>query len=264
MARQELARLLRDYRKRLEPAEVGRGRGRRRRTPGLRREEVAEQAAVSVDYVVRLEQGRGPNPSARVLESLAGVLRLDAAERVHLFRTAGVSPEPPLRPPHRVGQQVEYMLHRMPDVAAVVTDARYDVVAFSPLADVLLGDLRREPNLARRHFLNCEPREISGGEEFELIAVSRLRGSLARYPLDESLAALVSELRTESRNFERVWRTAPVRVPSHRRKTITHPRVGPLRLNCDVVPLPEDDQQMVFVTADRGSSEEQALHRLRR
>ncbi|WP_223208092.1 helix-turn-helix domain-containing protein [Actinopolyspora erythraea] len=72
-----------------------------------------------MDYVVRLEQGRGPNPSARVLESLAGALRLDAAERVHLFRTAGVAPEPPLRPPHRVGRRVEYMLHRMPDVAAV-------------------------------------------------------------------------------------------------------------------------------------------------
>ncbi|WP_198319332.1 MmyB family transcriptional regulator [Actinopolyspora erythraea] len=92
---------------------------------------------------------------------------------------------------------------------------------------------------------------------------SRLHGSLARYPSDESLAALVSELRTESREFERVWRTAPVRVPSHRRKTIIHPRAGPLRLDCDVMPLPEEDQQMVFVTANRGSFEERAPQRTR-
>ncbi|WP_139182946.1 transcriptional regulator [Actinopolyspora xinjiangensis] len=194
---------------------------------------------------------------------MASSVRLGAAERVHLFRTAGVSPEPPLRPPHRVGQRVERMPRRMPDVAAVVTDAHYDVVAFTPLADVLLGDLRREPNPIRRHFPGGEIRETSGGEEFAWIAVSRLRGSLARYPLDESLDALVSELRTESREFERAWHTALVRVPSHRRRTITHPRAGPLRLNCDVMPLPEDDQQLVFVTADRGSFEERALHRLR-
>jgi transcriptional regulator with XRE-family HTH domain len=111
----------------------------------LRREEVAGLACMSVDYYVRLEQARGPRPSPRILESLAGVLRLAPAERTHLFRLAGVAPVPPAGPPRKVRPHVTGLLRRMPETAVIVTAARYDVIAWNPLAEALLGNLRAQP-----------------------------------------------------------------------------------------------------------------------
>ncbi|MBM2621491.1 helix-turn-helix domain-containing protein [Actinoplanes sp. LDG1-06] len=263
MARRDLARFLRERRDSLRPTDVGLPSGTGlRRTPGLRREEVAGLANMSVDYLVRLEQGRGPSPSPRILDGLTRALRLDAAERRHLFGLAGSDPTPPAGPSRHVRPYVRDLLHRMPEAAAVVTDASYDVIAWSPLAEALLGGLGARPNLARRRFSGTERPVSSGHEEFGEIAVARLRAARVRYPHDERLAALVSDLSTGSEEFRRIWATDPVRSPGHRTKTLEHPRAGTLRLNCDVLAVPDDDQQVVFVTADPGSPSARALRAL--
>ena len=262
MARQELAVFLRDRRQGLRPADVGLPAGPRRRTPGLRREEVAGLAAMSVEYYARLEQARGPHPSPRILDALTGALRLSPAERTHLFRLAGASPLPPPGPGRPVRPHVAGLLRRLPGTAVVVTDASYDVIAANPLAHALLGGLSEEPNLARRRFLARSSRETSGAEEFGAIAVARLRAAADRYPRDERLADLLAELRAGSEEFAAIWDTNPVRAPGHRVKTFAHPEVGPVRVNCDVLVIPEDDQQVVFVTADPGTPAARALRHL--
>jgi transcriptional regulator with XRE-family HTH domain len=262
MARQEMARFLRQRREVLGPADVGLPAGGRRRTPGLRREEVAGLAHMSVDYYSRLEQARGPHPSPRILDALTGALRLSPAERSHLFRLAGAHPAPPDGPVRQVRPHVANLLRRIPGAAAVVTDVTYDVIAFNPLADALLGNLGTEPNLARRRFLAVGGYESSSAEEFGQLAVARLRAAADRYPRDEPLARLLAELCTGSTEFTEIWNTNPVRSPGHRTKTIAHPRVGPLRVNCDVLTIQDDDQQVVFLTADPGSPTARALRHL--
>jgi transcriptional regulator with XRE-family HTH domain len=264
MRRTELGRFLRGRREGLRPADVGLvagADGAARRTPGLRREEVAELAHMSVDYYTRLEQARGPRPSARILDALTDALRLTPAERDHLFRLAGTGVTPPAGPVRGVRPHVAALLDRLPGTGAIVTDAGYDVIAFNPLAEALLGSgLRAERNLARRRFLGTgRPYDNSGAEEFGTIVVSRLRRSADRYPHDADLAALLAELRDGSEEFRRIWDTAPVHAPGHRTKVITHPELGPLRLNCDVLAVPEDDQQVVLITAEPGSSAARAL-----
>jgi transcriptional regulator with XRE-family HTH domain len=260
MARAELARFLRDHRERLSPAAAGVTASGSRRTPGLRREEVAALAHMSVDYLVRLEQARGPYPSNRILESLSTALRLDPAERDHLFLLAGRPPAPPAGPSRSVRPHVGQLLRRV-DEAAIVTDATYDVIAWNPLADRLLGGLATRPNLARRRFLGGVPFATSQAEEFGAIAVSRLRAAARRYPRDERLAALIGEL-SASPEFGALWDDDPVRQAGHRTKIIEHPVAGRLRLNCDVLAVPDDDQQVVFVTADAGSPSARALRAL--
>ena len=261
MARAELARFLRNRREALDPAEAGLPHGLRRRTPGLRREEVAGLAHMSVDYYVRLEQARGPFPSARILEGLTIALRLGAADRRHLFRLAGVPvPAPGLT--RRPRPHVVSMLDRMPEAAAIVTDASYDVIAWTPLAGTLLGNLSGRPNLARRRFLDRAPFSATDAEEFGAIAVARLRAAADRYPDDARLAGLLADLRAGSEEFAAIWDTNPVREAGHRTKRVDHPAAGPLRLNCDVLAVPDDDQQVVFITADPGSRSARALRAL--
>ena len=261
MARQELASFLRDRREALRPADVGLPAGSRRRTPGLRREEVADLAHMSVEYYARLEQARSPQPSAPILDGIADALRLTVAERSHLFRLAGVPQPAPPGPSRQVRPYVASMLDRMPDTAVIVTAANYDVIAWNPLAEAVMGDLRARPNLARRRFLQGEYR-TSSQEEFAEIAVSRLRTAADRYPRDHALAGLLAELRTGSKEFNEVWDANPVRLPTHRRKTLWHPDAGPLHVHCDVLTVPDDDQQVVFMTPDPGSPTARTLRHL--
>ncbi len=207
--KQELARFLRGRRELLAPADVGLPGGAARRTLGLRREEVAELAHMSVDYYARLEQARGPRPSPRILDALSGVFRLTPAERTHLFRLAGTQVTPLASPVRTVRPHVAALLRRIPDTAAIVTDATYDVIAWNPLAAAVFGgDLDARPNQARRRFLG-RPMESSSAEEFGAIVVSRLRRAADRYPHDPGLARLLAELRAGSEEFRRSGR--PVR-----------------------------------------------------
>src|ERR1700761_7434332 len=131
MARKELASFLRDRRGALRPADADLPAGSRRRTPGLRREEVAALAGMSVEYYARLEQARGPRPSAPILAGVAGARRLTPAERSHVFRLARVALPAPPGPPRQVRPYVASLLERLPDTAAFVTAASYDVIAWN-------------------------------------------------------------------------------------------------------------------------------------
>lgn len=270
MDRRALGTFLRSRRERLTPAQVGlRGEGMRR-TPGLRREEVAGLACISLEHYGRLEQARGAAPSRCVLIALADALLLDRDERQHLLTLAGHTTETAPNPPRDVPQSILDLLGRVPGTAALVLDAGYDVLAWNPLAAALLEDYAALPpggrNLIRRHFL--PPADLrrhygmSGADEFSRFAVGRLRSATARYPTDRYLAALVAHLHAHSSEFAVLWDTGDVPVGQHRTKSVDHPTAGHLDLTCDVLTVPDRDQHLVLLTAAPGSPSEQALHRL--
>ncbi|KAB1119174.1 helix-turn-helix transcriptional regulator [Micromonospora aurantiaca] len=271
MDRRELAVFLRSRRERITPADVGLPAGRRRRTPGLRREEAARLAFISTEYYTRLEQGRGPRPSREVLAGLARALRLSDAERDHLHHLAGAPPAPPSGPPREVRQSVLDLLHRLPQAAAFVTSAAFEVIAWNDLAAALMEDFsavpRRDRNLVRRAFLGPHLHgaglyDVSDVSEFARHSVGRLRAAAARYPDDPEMAALIADLLAGSEEFARLWASHEVGGARTLCKTFRHPLVGPVTVNCDVLDITDRDQQVVIYTATPGSPSEEALRLL--
>lgn len=271
MDRPGLAEFLRSRRARLRPADVGMAAGQRRRTPGLRREEVALLSAISVDYYTRLEQARGPVPSRQVLSGIARALRLSDDERAHLFYLSGEPPGPPSGPPKHVRPGVLHLLDRLDDAAAMVLDASYDVLAWNHLATALIVDFssvpRKERNLARRRFLleaeehsRYEPEEI---DAFGRLVVGDLRAAGARYPDDPELRDMIEELHTGSPEFAALWAEHDVRAHRGFRKTITHPSVGPMVLDAEVLLIPDQDQRVVLYTAEPGTPSHESLRLLK-
>ncbi|MER6061378.1 helix-turn-helix transcriptional regulator [Streptomyces sp. NPDC001792] len=271
MDRAELAGFLRSRRERISPDDVGLAAGPRRRTPGLRREEVAHLAFISTEYYTRLEQARGPRPSREVLSGLARALRLSDAEREHLHLLAGAPPEPPPGPPREVRQSILDLIHRLPQSAAFVTSATLEVLAWNELAAALMEDFsalsRRDRNLARRVFLG--PRAagqrlygVSDADAFARHAARRLRTAAARYPDDPEVTGLIQELRAGSEEFARLWDSHDVDGGPTLRKTFRHPLVGPVTVNCDALDLTDRDQQVVIYTAVPGTPSEEALRLL--
>ncbi|MFD8002038.1 helix-turn-helix transcriptional regulator [Streptomyces mirabilis] len=270
MDSRELAAFLRTRRERLAPAEVGLPAGRQRRTPGLRREEVAQLTYISVEYYTRLEQARASRPSRRVLAGIAMALRLNDAEITHLHHLAGQPPGHAAVAPHIPRTSVLELVHRLPG-AAILLDATYEVIAWNSLAMALMEDFTalapRQRNLIRRHFLNTGRARLYGllpqdSEMFGAVAVGHLREAAARYPDDPRITELVNELSSRSTDFARLWASHDVSAQRHLRKTFEHPAVGPLELNCDALLVPEQDQQIIVYTADPGTPSEQALHLL--
>ncbi|MFF7978975.1 helix-turn-helix transcriptional regulator [Streptomyces sp. NPDC007901] len=271
MDRQELAAFLRSRRERISPAEVGLPRGPRRRTPGLRREEVAQLAFISTEYYTRLEQARGPRPSREVLGGLARALRLSDAERVHLHHLAGAPPAPPPGPPREVRQSLLDLLGRLPQAAAFVTSATCEVLAWNDLAAALMEDFSarppRERNLMRRAFLDPGPegRRLYGVSDVDAFArhsARRLRATAARYPDAPEVTGLVAELLAGSEEFRRLWESHEVSAEPTLTKTFRHPVVGPVTVNCDALDITDRDQQVVIYTATPGSHSEEALRLL--
>jgi transcriptional regulator with XRE-family HTH domain len=268
--RAELAGFLRTRRARLGPGDVGLPAAPRRRTPGLRREEVALLAGVSVDYYTRLEQARGPSPSRQVLAALARALRLTGDERDHLFRLAGQpAPEPQARSDHlRPG--VLYLLDRLADSAVVVVNDLGDVLAWTPLAQALFTDLGALPagrrNLYRMFFTGQEELHQLLPEDREhaaLANVADLRATSARRPGDPAVRQLVAQLRRASPLFERLWAEHDVAVRRADRKRILHPTMGLLELDCEVLLTPEHDQRLILHTAPPGTETAEKLELLR-
>jgi transcriptional regulator with XRE-family HTH domain len=264
--REELARTLRQARDRLRPEDVGLPAGLRRRVTGLRREEVASLAGVSVDYVVRLEQGRGPRPSTSVLTALARALRLDDDERDRLFRLVGGAPPLPGRIDSMVRPSVLRLLDRFTDLPAMVLDAKGSILAWNELASALLGDWsavpERERNINWMRFLGRGGRVAQSPEEDAQTAaqsVAGLRSAAARYPRDPELHRLITELRARSPRFEALWGTSTGGAWRSHRKTVVHPSVGPIVLDCDTLILPDADQVMIVYSAAAGSPEAAAL-----
>lgn len=266
----ELSAVLRSWRNRVDPAEVGLPAGAGRRTPGLRREELAALAGVSVDYIVRLEQGRATNPSSQLLAALARALRLTEQERDHLFRVAGAMPPAPGVVPRHLTPGVQRILDRIGDVPLAVFTATWDILLWNPLWAALTGDPAEksavERNLVWRHFMaGQEGIEFDAvhAEEFASDLVADLRTASGRYPGDRALGALVSRLRAASPEFEGRWRET--RIAEHRasRKTLTATPVGPVTVDCDVLSVPGGDLRIVVYTAAPGSEDAAKLDLLR-
>ncbi|MGP4016140.1 helix-turn-helix transcriptional regulator [Saccharopolyspora sp. 5N708] len=270
MDKRELAAFLRVRRESLRPPDLGLPAGPRRRTPGLRREEIAQLAHISTDYYTRLEQARGRHPSTAVLAGLARALRLSTPERDYLFELVGAAPDPPARPSSEVRASLLTLLERMPDSAVLVLDAKYDVIAWNSLAAALLEDFsavpQRDRNLIRRYFLPDPAQRrygLADDSDFGEYAVAHLRSATARYPADPGIRALVAELRAASPEFAHRWQSHQVRTAHHLPKTIDHPVVGHLVLHCDVLLEPQQDQHVVIYTAEPGSPSDQAMQLLK-
>lgn len=269
MDRGLLAEFLRLRREALKPADVGLPAGIRRRTPGLRREEVASLVVMSTDYYTRLEQGRGPRPSRPVLTGLARALRLNDDERDHLFRLAGEQPGPPPGPPRDVRVGVLRMLSRL-DVPGLVLDAKYDVLAWNPPAAALLADFSalpvKERNLLRLRFLQGDRQVDRFGEiatqDFAAEAAADLRAATAKYPDDPAIAALVEELLDGSPEFAEIWARHEVSRQLSMCQTIFHPEVGRIDVVCEALVIPERDQRVILYTAEPGTPSDEALRLL--
>jgi transcriptional regulator with XRE-family HTH domain len=268
MDKQELGAFLRSRRERLRPQDVGLPTGPRRRTPGLRREEVAVLAHISTEYYVRLEQGRAPRPSAEVLAGIAGALRLTDAESDHLHVLAGTAPAGARLHRRDVRPSIRALLERLPQTAGFVISAVFEVLAWNDLAAALMEDFAplapRDRNLARRAFLGPAPGGarlygISDAAEFRHHVVMQLRATLARYPADPDVTGLVDELRAGSPDFARLWERHDVQAPPVLTKTFRHPSVGEVTVDCDTLSLTDRDQYLVLYTAPPGSPDAEAL-----
>jgi transcriptional regulator with XRE-family HTH domain len=266
----QLAAFLRTRRERLHPGDVGLPTGRRRRTPGLRREEVAVLAAISVDYYTRLEQSRGPRPSHQVLSGLARALRLTDDERAHLFRLAGQLPGAPAGPRRDVSPGMLQMLQRLDGIPAMVIDAKFEVLAWNDLAVALVADFPAlrpgQRNLARHIFLKDHAGQGSGATRTERYArdvVAELRATSVRYPDDADVAQLVAELVDGSAEFAQLWAGHEVGIQHTSCTTIDHPKIGSITLCCEMLTIPDRDQRLILYTAEPGSSSYEALQLLK-
>ncbi|TCC41045.1 helix-turn-helix transcriptional regulator [Kribbella speibonae] len=252
----ELGRTLHAWRDRVTPAEVGLPPGGKRRAPGLRREELAHLAGLSVDYIVRLEQGRSDSPSAQVLTALARALRLSDAERNHLFVLAGEVQPSPGRMSAYLPPGVQRIVDQLAGAPLCVTDAAWTVITWNPLFAALIGDPSpwqgRWRNIIYRHFVDPGDRVVMTPEQqqnFRAAMVTDLRASLARYPRDPDLRALIEELRAGYDDFARLWDQPVVGFHQSEQKTIRHPEVGTFTIDCDVLAIPGSDLRMVVYTA---------------
>jgi transcriptional regulator with XRE-family HTH domain len=262
----DLGDFLRSRRARIGPEEAGLPVHGRRRVPGLRREEVAQLAGVSVDYYVRLEQGRGPGVSDAVLDALARVLRLDEVEHSHLRalarprqadRRARTGTPPAPRP------GVRLLLDSL-GAPGFLLGRRMDVVAWNALADAVSGFSTRSEearNQARYTFLDPEARDyFTDWPTVAAETVAHLRLDAGRHPGDRKLAALVGELALASEEFRKLWADHHVREKTHGVKRLRHPVVGELELGYETLALPgEPDRLLVVYTAPPASAAAEKL-----
>ena len=261
--RSELTEFLRSCRARRRPEDLGLVPvAGRRRVPGLRREELAQAAALSVDYYVRLEQGRLRNPSESVVDAIAGALDLDDAERRHLHNLARPRRARPASPAVRPVLQA---LLDAAEVPAAVYSTRGEVLAWNALAAALVTDFgalpRRERNMPRLVFLDPEvaARFVDWeGKARDIVAQLRMASGVD--PDDTELAALIGELSVKSPDFARLWAGHRVKEKCRGSHRFAHPVVGELTLHYESFRLPDaPDQSLVCQFAEPGSPDEEKL-----
>ncbi|MBF8191450.1 helix-turn-helix domain-containing protein [Nonomuraea sp. K274] len=267
-----LGTALRRWRDRLSPLDVGRTVRPGRRAAGLRREELAELAGLSVDYVVRLEQGRATSPSAQVVASLARALQLEPMERDHAYRLAGLLPPQEGTISTHVPAGVQRVLARLGEFPVGVFSADWTLLSWTPAWAVLLGDpgarTHAERNLVRAVFATG-PRGLAAwpvlneGDVVNRALVADLRTALVDYPRDRGLIDLVAELRSTSTEFTRLWDEGAVGRHVSTRKIIVHPQVGEVTCDCDVLTVPGCDVRLVVYTVAAGSADAEKLEFLR-
>ncbi|MEU5718541.1 helix-turn-helix transcriptional regulator [Streptomyces sp. NPDC020403] len=275
MSSQELAAFLRRRREELRPEDVpveatsppGR---RARRTPGLRREEVAALAQVSVSYYERLEQARAPRPSPQVLVALATALRLTEAERDHLARLAGqVLPAANGGAAERVPEEAQQLLGRLDGIPAYIVNDRQDIVAWNAAAAALITDFSRltpdERNVTRlsTRFRATLCTGAPGSEsDFSRQAAAQLRAADVRHPTDNVLAELVNEFAAHDPDFASNWRNHTVHPMPSVRKILRHPVRGEMEIDRHTLGLPGSGFSLVMYTAEAGSPSAAALKSL--
>ncbi|MEW2573510.1 helix-turn-helix transcriptional regulator [Streptomyces sp. NPDC047070] len=251
---QELAAFLRTRRERLDPDDLGLpSRRRSRRTPGLRREEVAELAGVSVDYVVRLEQGRGLRPSADVLAALSRALRLSADERAYLFDLARQRrPDTAEGPATTAAPTLARLVEDLSPLPAMVLNHRYDIVAWNREMAGLLVDFATLPPARRNSMWMClmHPRTRELYVDRERVVregAAHLRAAWAAYPGDQVLNDLIAEFSTHDERFARAWAERDVKVKGRGRKVMRHPEAGEIAVDFEVLtPIQDLDQRVVI------------------
>ncbi|MGC9540391.1 helix-turn-helix transcriptional regulator [Streptomyces sp. UG1] len=263
----DLAGYLRTRRSRVDPAAVGIPVDSRRRVEGLRREEVAHLSGVSVDYYVRLEQGRATQPSEQVLGALARVLGLDETERGHLYRLARQRDrrrEKAKAPGRRIRPELLHVLDLVADAPAMIMNHRLDVLAGNRLAGLLYGRPMPGLNTARHIFFEEAERGLyADWETCTLDVVGHLRLAAGKYPEDPHLASLIGELAMGSERFRRLWARADVRARAHGRKAFRHPLVGLLELHQENFALPDGSgMELLVLSAPPGSPAEDGLRLL--
>ncbi|MFJ6393017.1 helix-turn-helix transcriptional regulator [Streptomyces sp. NPDC091972] len=269
----DLGDFLRSRRARIRPEEVGLPSHGRRRVPGLRREEVAQLAGVSVDYYIRLEQGRGPGGPSRtksggvsdaVLDAVARVLRLDETERAYLHAVA--RPRRQARRPDRprVRPAVQLMIDAMDRSPAFVLDRRMTVLAWNPVADAVFGYSRATDearSIPRYVFLDPAARDFY--PEWPAVAaqsVAHLRILAAHHQEDRELTSLVGELSLKSEDFRRLWADHQVKECAYGVKRLQHPVAGLLVFPYETLTIPGDgDQSLLVYTPEPGSETEERL-----
>ena len=259
MDRQGLADFLRRRRAALAPDDVGLAAGRRRRTPGLRREEVAALAFISTDFYTRLEQARGSRPSEQTVGSLARALRLTLDERDHLLRLAGYEPPPRGRRSEHVSPALMRVLDRLDAPAQVVTDLGV-VLRQNALAEALLGV--KTGSMFELWFTDPDERLRYPPEDHDRVSrryVANLRAVLARDASDAEARALVDALRRDSAEFARLWDEHEVGLPLQTRKVIVHPAVGAIELDCQILTAENQTEKLVVFTASPGTEDAERL-----
>ncbi|MEV5907801.1 MULTISPECIES: helix-turn-helix domain-containing protein [Streptomyces] len=269
--RAELSEFLRTRRARLKPEDVGLpDYGRHRRVPGLRREELAQLAGVSVAYYTRLEQGNGRNVSAEVLDAIARALRLSDAEHAHLTHLAKPKrhKKKPVSRTEQVRPAMRQLLDMIDGVPAYITGRRSDIVAWNGMAAAVFGDWSELPaqerNWARLVFLRPEYRELFvewDQKAYDIVAFLRMDAGC--HPDDPRLSALVGELSVKSEEFRRLWAIHDVKEKSYGVKRLRHPLVGELALNFESFRLTDGTEQtLITYHPEPGSPSAEALRLL--
>ncbi len=266
MDRPQLADFLRARRAALQPEDVGLPRGPRRRTAGLRREEVAALCGMSADYYGRLEQGRGPQPSEPMLAAIARGLHLTVAERDHLFRLAGHhAPERTSRTDH-VAPAILRILDRLQDTPAQVITELGETLVQTPAAAALLGDQTRfqgfERSTVYRWFTDPSSRDVYPPEDHDERAVTfvaELRSAYARAGKGSRAARLVDDLSRRSEQFAALWARHDVDEKHVRTKRLQHPELGVLTLDCETLLDTDTGQRLLVFTATPGSPDADKL-----
>ncbi|MFD2473266.1 helix-turn-helix transcriptional regulator [Amycolatopsis silviterrae] len=265
---EELAAFLRTSRERLDPDEFGLpARRRARRTPGLRREEVAELAGVSIDYIVRLEQARGLRPSADVVEALAGALRLSPGERTYLYGLAQQQPREADKPAAVAAEPLAELIAELAPLPAMLLNHRYDILAWNREMTRLLVDFEALPPAQRNAMWLClrHPELQKFYADRETVVrqgIAHLRAAWATHPDDAALSDLIEEFLDADQDFARWWAERDVAVNGRGRKVLRHPVAGELAVRFEVLAPIENPDQRVLIYRAADDASRAALDRL--
>ncbi|MEO3925166.1 helix-turn-helix transcriptional regulator [Micromonosporaceae bacterium B7E4] len=270
MDRDRLAEFLRSRREALQPEDVGLPRGqRRRRTGGLRREEVAALSDMSTDYYSRIEQQRGPRPSEQMLAAIARGLRLSLEERDHLFRLGGYPTPSRVRRADHINPGMMRIFDGLGDAAAQVVSDLGETLRQTRLATALLGDETRHTGLARslhyRWFTDPDTRRVHPEDDHpghSRLLTADLHRAYTRAGRDSRAGEIVDVLLARSPEFAELWHEHPVTGPYCAPKRIRHPRLGLLELHCQVLLDPDQSQSLLVFTATPGTESAEKLRLL--